>query len=72
MKVCLVRVHWSDVRNTYVVPIAGIFDDNPVVYESVRFQRAGFHDPRHNVTTIYEGAPNGENEAAWNRLLAGE
>ncbi|KAL0931139.1 uncharacterized protein CTRU02_213874 [Colletotrichum truncatum] len=47
-----------------------IFDDPPVVYESVRFQRAGFHDHRHYTNTQYEGPPNHQNEAAWDRLLS--
>ncbi|KAK2008960.1 hypothetical protein LZ32DRAFT_684246 [Colletotrichum eremochloae] len=47
-----------------------IFDKSPVVYETVRFQRAGFHDHRHNTNTLYEGPPNQQNEAAWNRLLS--
>ncbi|TKW52087.1 hypothetical protein CTA1_11345 [Colletotrichum tanaceti] len=47
-----------------------IFDDSPVVYETVRFQRAGFHDHRHATNTLYEGPPNKQNEAAWDRLLS--
>ncbi|KAK3690281.1 hypothetical protein B0T22DRAFT_379654, partial [Podospora appendiculata] len=47
-----------------------IFDDAPIVYESVRFQRAGFHDSRHAAPTIYEGAPNRANDEAWYRLLS--
>ncbi|KAI1453925.1 hypothetical protein F4805DRAFT_354269 [Annulohypoxylon moriforme] len=46
-----------------------IFDDVPVFYESVRFERAGFHDSRHEELTKYEGAPNAQNNAAWERLL---
>lgn len=50
---------------------AGIFDDAPVLYESLRFQRAGFHDPRHSAATAFEGAPNWGNNAAWEGLLDG-
>jgi hypothetical protein len=39
--------------------------------ETKRFQRAGFHDDRHNDFTIYEGAPNELNNAAWEKLLNG-
>ncbi|KXH46447.1 hypothetical protein CNYM01_08477 [Colletotrichum nymphaeae SA-01] len=49
---------------------AGIFEDAPIKYEPVRFQRAGFHDLRHEPKTPYEGAPTAENEAAWNALLS--
>ncbi|KAK1850329.1 hypothetical protein CCHR01_07038 [Colletotrichum chrysophilum] len=53
-----------------VLPIQAIFDDSPVIYETVRFQRAGFHDRRHNTNTLYEGPPNKQKEAAWDRLLS--
>ncbi|KAE8152272.1 hypothetical protein BDV25DRAFT_138087 [Aspergillus avenaceus] len=46
-----------------------IFDDVPVIYETKRFVRAGFHDDRHNDLTKYEGAPNAKNNAAWEKLL---
>ncbi|KAE8369713.1 hypothetical protein BDV27DRAFT_152794 [Aspergillus caelatus] len=47
-----------------------IFDDIPIRHEMKRFQRAGFHDDRHNDLTEYEGAPNAKNNAAWEKLLA--
>lgn len=48
-----------------------IFDDPPIVYDDIRFQRAGFHDGRHNDLTSYEGYPNEENNLAWDLLLEG-
>ncbi|KAI1310107.1 hypothetical protein F5Y03DRAFT_392539 [Xylaria venustula] len=46
-----------------------IFTDVPIVYEYKRFKRAGFHDTKHDDRTIYEGKPNKDNNAAWERLL---
>ena len=51
--------------------ILEIYNDPPVEYESMTFKRAGFHDKDHNVMTPWEGRPNTENEAAWNRLTSG-
>jgi hypothetical protein len=56
----------------FVLTKADIFTNVPVFYETVRFKRAGFHDPRHNAMTLYEGAPNAQNEAAWSHLLGGK
>ncbi|KAK3319761.1 hypothetical protein B0T19DRAFT_467446 [Cercophora scortea] len=63
------RAWKSRQQETCILGNEKIFDDVPVIYESARFQRAGFHDSRHNTLNIYEGAPNGENEKAWKRLL---
>lgn len=49
---------------------AGIYSDLPVEYESVTFQRAGFHAENMN-KTIYEGRPNAKNNAQWNLLMSG-
>lgn len=49
-----------------------IYDDPPIVYEDIRFQREGFHDGRHNDLTSYEGYPNEENNAVWDLLLEGK
>lgn len=56
-------------RPLSLTEVSGIFNDAPVIYEATRFQRAGFHDHRHNSLTPYEGPPNEQNEAAWARLL---
>ncbi|KAH8198750.1 hypothetical protein TruAng_007070 [Truncatella angustata] len=47
-----------------------IFHDPPVGWTNLRLERAGFHDSRHAVFTAYEGAPNAQNNAAWNDILS--
>jgi hypothetical protein len=47
----------------------GIFDNPPVIYRNLTFQRAGFHSET-DLKTPYEGRPNEENNAAWHRLLS--
>lgn len=60
------------VRITGSNKVAGIFNDIPIVYESTRFQRAGFHDSHHSSLNAYEGAPNEQNNEAWKGLLDGQ
>ena len=48
-----------------------IYDDPPITYETVTFQRTGFHDLAHNHRTVYEGRPDPENNKAWERLMSG-
>ena len=53
--------------------LAGIYDDAPLEHQTiVTFKRAGFHDSRHNDLTPYEGEPNAQNNAAWDRLMRGK
>ena len=48
-----------------------IYDDPPTNYETITFQRAGFHDAAHDHRTVYEGRPDAENNKAWDRLMSG-
>ena len=50
----------------------GIYTDSPILYEKRRFQRAGFHDARHNQSNEFEGASSASNNAAWDKLLSGK
>ncbi|KAL7798029.1 hypothetical protein V8C37DRAFT_418521 [Trichoderma ceciliae] len=67
----LVFLAWKESRrpDTCVLGDERIFNDPPVYYETTHFQRAGFHDSRHDSNTEYEGTPNTENDAAWDHLL---
>ncbi|KAI1126938.1 hypothetical protein F5Y10DRAFT_266649 [Nemania abortiva] len=47
-----------------------IYDDAPVLYESVAYRRAGFHDSHHSTPTLFEGRPNEQNDAAWNHITS--
>ena len=49
-----------------------IYENPPLKYETVIFQRAGFHDRAHDHRTVYEGRPNDENNRAWERLMSGK
>lgn len=51
--------------------LSEIYDDPPIAYEKLAFQRTGFHDAAHNQKTIYEGRPDAANNAAWDRLMSG-
>lgn len=48
-----------------------IYDDPPIKYETVIFQRTGFHDLAHNHRTVYEGRPDAKNNNAWDNLMSG-
>lgn len=49
----------------------GIYSDAPLARQTVVFSRAGFHDSKHANLTPYEGRPNKENNATWDRLMGG-
>ncbi|KAK9771978.1 putative Cyclochlorotine biosynthesis protein O [Seiridium cardinale] len=55
---------------SHVLGNEGVYDDAPIVYEKLRFKRAGFHDGNHQATTQFEGRPDVANNAAWDELIS--
>lgn len=62
---------WGRDCNLCLLGQEAIYNDPPILYEDVKFQRTGFHDLAHTHRTMYEGRPNVKNNDAWARLMSG-
>lgn len=67
------RTSYLERQHAHFKPLnAGIYSDAPLQSYRRVFKQSGFHNPnKPDKPTEYEGEPNPDNEAAWNRAMSG-